>query len=189
MRSTLTCNGVVPVRRRRYQSLNGSICTSVTDLINRAGCGAWLAVRELECRIAINSGPFARASANLWRLAQLKLSDHTPRQLSESKARAVIAWQGQLALDFDAGSWRTTQTSDSSPRSRACIGERDRHAMEAEECPRAENTDPLAPDLSCEPATGIPVLPPESFADPRFGILDPVVEKTPVGCLNHLERV
>ncbi|HWP39516.1 MAG TPA: hypothetical protein VNL70_01230, partial [Tepidisphaeraceae bacterium] len=65
----------------------------MTDLINRAGCGAWLAVRELECRIAINSGPFARASANLWRLAQLKLSDHTPRQLSVSKARAVIAWQ------------------------------------------------------------------------------------------------
>lgn len=89
-----------------------------------AACGASLAVREMCCRIATDSGSFARAAANLDRLAQLKLSDEKLRQLAESEGRAVLAWHEheQLEFDFDAGRCLTTQTSDGSVKSRVYVG-------------------------------------------------------------------
>jgi hypothetical protein len=94
------------------------------ELIDLAESGVSLAVREMSCRIAIDSGSFLRAAANLGRLAQLNLSDEKLRQLAETEGRAVIAWQEQeqLEFDFDAGAWLTTQTADGSLRSRVYVG-------------------------------------------------------------------
>src|SRR5438270_4721613 len=92
VRSALTCNGQVQVGRRRYEQIDGSTATLVDELIDLADCGVLLAAREMCCRIAIDSGSFVRASANLHRLAQLKLSDEKLRHLAESDGRGVMAW-------------------------------------------------------------------------------------------------
>jgi hypothetical protein len=96
----------------------------VDDLIDLAACGVSLAVREMCCRIAVDSGSFARAAANLDRLAQVRLSDEKLRQLAESEGRAVLAWHEheQLEFDFDAGRCLTDQTGDGSIRSRIYVG-------------------------------------------------------------------
>jgi hypothetical protein len=123
-RSALTCNGRVEVRRRRYENMDGSTTTPMDELIDLVDCGVSLAVREMSCRIAADSGSFLRAAANLQRLAQVKLSDEKLRQLAESEGRAVIAWQEQeqLEFDFDAGSWLTMRTADGSVKSRIYVG-------------------------------------------------------------------
>jgi len=83
-----------------------------------------LAVREMCCRIATDSGSFVRAAANLDRLAQVKLSDEKLRQLAESEGRAVLAWHEheQLEFDFDARKCLTNQTEDGSIKSRVYVG-------------------------------------------------------------------
>ena len=124
VRSMLSCNGRVELRRRRYANGEGMIESPVDELIDLAACGVSLAVREMCCRIAVDSGSFARAAANLDRLAQLKLSDEKLRQLAESEGRAVLAWheQEQLEFDFDAGRCLTCQTGDGSVKSRVYVG-------------------------------------------------------------------
>jgi hypothetical protein len=96
----------------------------VDELIDLAACGVSLAVREMCCRIATDSGSFARAAANLDRLAQVKLSDEKLRQLAESEGRAVLAWHEheQLEFDFDARHCLTAQTGDGSVKSRVYVG-------------------------------------------------------------------
>lgn len=86
--------------------------------------GVSLAVREMCCRLGCDSASFARAAANLDRLAQLKLSDETLRKLVESDGRAVLAWQdqGQLELDFDAGQCLTDQAPGGRVTSRLYVG-------------------------------------------------------------------
>jgi hypothetical protein len=98
--------------------------TPVDELIDLAACGVSLAVREMCCRIATDSGSFARAAGNLQRLAQLKLSDEKLRQLAESEGRAVLAWHEheQLEFDFEAKKCLTQRTSDGSARSRVYVG-------------------------------------------------------------------
>jgi hypothetical protein len=97
----------VELRRRRFQAPGGGTDVSVDDLIDLAAAGVSLAAREMCCRTAVDSGSFARAAANLKRLAGLTLSDEKLRQVVESEGRAVLAWQDhdQLELDFDAGKW------------------------------------------------------------------------------------
>ncbi len=94
------------------------------ELIDLASSGVSLAVREMCCRIATDSGSFTRAAANLSRLAQLKLSDEKLRQLAEAEGRCVLKWQEQeqLELDFEAGACLTDKTSDGSITSRIYVG-------------------------------------------------------------------
>lgn len=96
----------------------------VDELIDLAASGVSLAVREMCCRIATDSGSFARAAANLDRLAQVRLSDEKMRQLAESEGRAVLGWQEheQLELDFEARRCLTDQTGDGSIKSRVYVG-------------------------------------------------------------------
>lgn len=94
------------------------------ELIDLAACGVSLAVREMCCRIATDSASFTRAAANLSRLAQLKLSDETLRQLAEAEGRCVLGWheQEQLELDFTAAACWTDKTADGSIKSRVYVG-------------------------------------------------------------------
>lgn len=120
----LSCVGRVELRRRRFELPDGTTVVAVDDLIDVAGAGVSLAAREMCCRVAVDSGSFARAAANLGRLAGLSLSDEALRQVTEAEGRAVLAWQehAQLELDFDAGAWVTAQTPDGSTTSRAYVG-------------------------------------------------------------------
>ena len=129
VRSTLSCNGRVELRRRRFEQPDGTTdAAAVDDLIDLAGRGVSLAAREMCCRVAVDAGSFARAASNLSRLAGLTLSDEKLRQVAESEGRAVLAWQddddGQLELDFDAGRWVTDATPDGGgrPVARAYVG-------------------------------------------------------------------
>jgi hypothetical protein len=112
------------LRRRRFENPDGTTDAAIDALIDLAGSGLSLATREMCCRVAVDSGSFARAAANLDRLAELKLSDEKLREVAESEGRAVLAWQdqGQLELDFDAGQWRTDRTADNQMVSRAYVG-------------------------------------------------------------------
>jgi hypothetical protein len=114
----------VALRRRRFELPDGTTDVAVDELIDLAAAGVSLAAREMCCRAAVDAGSFARAAANLKRLAGLTLSDEKLRQVVESEGRAVLAWQedGQLELDFDAGAWVTAETPDGSVTSRAYVG-------------------------------------------------------------------
>ena len=112
------------MRRGRYQNPAGGTDAPVDDLIDLAHQTVSLAVREMGCRIGIDSASFARAAANLDRVGQLKLSDETLRQVVESEGRAVLTWQDheQLELDFDAGECTTTATADGGATARLYVG-------------------------------------------------------------------
>ena len=124
VRSMLSCNGRVELRRRRFENPDGTTSAAVDELIDLARSGVSLATREMCCRVAVDSGSFARAAANLDRLAGLKLSDEKLREVVESEGRAALAWQerDQLELDFDAGRWMTDATADQRAVSRAYVG-------------------------------------------------------------------
>jgi hypothetical protein len=96
----------------------------VDDLIDAAGQSVSLGVREMCCRIGIDSASFQRAAENLARIGQLPLSDESLRQVAESEGRAVLAWQDceQLELDFDAGRCATDATQDHRPTTRVYVG-------------------------------------------------------------------
>lgn len=96
----------------------------VDDLIDLAHQSVSLAVREMACRIGIDSGSFLRAARNLDRIGQIKLSDELLRQVVESEGQAVVAWQDQeqLELDFDARRCLTNQTPDGQAVSRVYVG-------------------------------------------------------------------
>ncbi len=124
VRSMLSCNGRVELRRRRFENVKGQTDVPVDDLIDLAACGVSLAVREMCCRIATDSDSFSRAAANLNRLAQVWLSDEKLRKVAESEGRAVLVWHEheQLEFDFDAGKCLTDQTADGSIQSRIYVG-------------------------------------------------------------------
>jgi hypothetical protein len=114
----------VELRRRRYQQPDGSTDAVVDDLIDVVDTSVSLAVREMCCRLATDSGSFARAASNLDRLAQVRMSDEKLRQVAESEGRAVLAWEEheQLEFDFEAASSRTSRTSDGTIKSRIYVG-------------------------------------------------------------------
>jgi hypothetical protein len=124
VRSMLSCNGRVELRRRRFENTKGQTDVPVDELIDLAACGVSLAVREMCCRIVSDSDSFSRAAANLNRLAQVRLSEEKLRQLAESEGRAVLAWHEheQLEFDFDAGKCLTDRTGDGSIQSRIYAG-------------------------------------------------------------------
>jgi len=112
------------LRRRRFENDRGGTDVPVDDWIDLAASGVSLAVREMCCRIATDSGSFTRAAANLDRLAQVRLSDEKLRQLAESEGRAVLAWHEheQLEFDFEPRKCLTDQTCDGAVQSRMYVG-------------------------------------------------------------------
>jgi hypothetical protein len=124
VRSVLSSNGRVELRRRRYHGQETPSVVPVDPLIDLAESSVSLGVRELCCRIAVDSGSFARAAANLERAAQLKLSDEKLRQVVEAEGKAVLGWQEyeQLEFDWDAKDCLTNQTPEGRPVSRLYVG-------------------------------------------------------------------
>jgi hypothetical protein len=115
----------VSLRRRRHQSPgDGVTAGSIDDLIDLTHQSVSMAVREMGCRIGIDSASFLRAAQNLDRIGQIKMSQELLRRVVESEGRSVIAWQDgeQLELDFDARACETDQTIDGNPESRIYVG-------------------------------------------------------------------
>jgi hypothetical protein len=123
-RTVLSGCGRVLLRRRRWAKAAGPTATPVDALLDAAQQSVSLAVREMCCRVGIDSGSFGRAAASLERVGQLRLSDELLRQIVETEGQAVLAWQeqGQLELDFDAGACRTDATADHTPVTRVYVG-------------------------------------------------------------------
>jgi hypothetical protein len=96
--------GRVELRRRRFELPDGTTDVPVDDLIDLAAAGVSLAAREMCCRAAVDAGSFARAAADLDRLAGLRLSDE--RSCGRwSRPRGGRCWRGRTT-----GSWSWTST-------------------------------------------------------------------------------
>ena len=110
--------------RRRLSVAGGMRCVPVDDLVDLAHQSVTLGVKEMCCRIGIDSGSFKRAASSLERVGRLKISDELLRQIVESEGTQAVLWQEQeqLELDFEAGKCLTTCTADQSPVSRVYVG-------------------------------------------------------------------
>ena len=80
-------------------------------------------IRELCCRVALDSGSFARAAEVLLKVGSLRLSDESLRQVVESEGKLVqrTGETEQLLLDFDAHDCVAARP-DGAPTTRVYLG-------------------------------------------------------------------
>jgi hypothetical protein len=100
----LTVNGRITLSRRRYFAKDIGSFTPLDDWIDPAHASISHGVREMACRLNQGSRCFAKATENLARTAQLRISRETLRErvLAEGKAVAAAEKQGRLVLRWDA---------------------------------------------------------------------------------------
>lgn len=96
----------------------------VDGLIDAAHASVSVAVREMCCRLGIDSGSFKRAAESLLRVGQLRISDELMRKIVESEGKAALAWQDQetVPLTWDADDTTTTATEDGASVRRMYVG-------------------------------------------------------------------
>ncbi len=107
--SRLTINGRIKLQRRWWHaSQDGSECPADSLL---GAAGPTPGVVEMACRENEHASSFAAAAENLWRTAQIKMSDEQLRDLVEQAGKQVLAAQqaGQLPPAFQAEDCRTPQ--------------------------------------------------------------------------------
>ena len=102
----LTLPGSVALRRERYERADRSSVIPCDGWLDQADKSISLGVRELACRLGMDSSSFGRAAGNLRAAAQLSLSRETLRQLVESEGQAVVQAQTAGQLEFD---WRAAE--------------------------------------------------------------------------------
>src|SRR5512136_554638 len=83
----LTVNGRVRIRRKHYHSPGEGTTTPVDALLDAAEATVSVGVREMCSRLNAGAGSFDRASENLARTAQLRISRETLRQIVESDGK------------------------------------------------------------------------------------------------------
>jgi hypothetical protein len=110
-------------RRRYFDAADGSD-TPLDRLIDEADRVITLGVRELACRLGIDSASFRRAAENLKGATGLSISPEQLRQLVEQEGRWLSKAQKdeQLELDFAASDCQTTARPDGQRVSRMYIG-------------------------------------------------------------------
>jgi len=96
----------------------------VDRLIDEAQRVITLGVRELACRLAIDSSSFERASGNLLRAAGLSIGEESLRKLVEHEGKLLLHAQQseQLELDFAAADCKTTDTPGGREVTRVYVG-------------------------------------------------------------------
>jgi hypothetical protein len=100
----LTANDRIELGRTRWHNLaTGSVFPADTWL-DRAEATVSLGARELACRLNQGARSFAKATDNLARAAQIRLSDELLRQVVEAEGKAVLKAQqsGQLTISWAA---------------------------------------------------------------------------------------
>ena len=96
----------------------------IDDLIDAAHESISVAVREMCCRLGIDSGSFKRAAESLHRVGQLRLSDELLRKIVESEGKAALAWQDQetVPLNWSIEDTTTKASEDGSSVRRMYVG-------------------------------------------------------------------
>lgn len=122
--SRLTRLGRVGLKRTRYFDPHGGSDAPLDALIDEAGRHITLGVKELACRLTIDSASFERAAGNLLRAAGLSISEESLRKLVEHEGKLLLAAQQteQLELDFAACDCRTTDTPGGHEVTRVYVG-------------------------------------------------------------------
>lgn len=102
--TTLTLNGRISLRRRRYAAPGAGSCYPLDAWLDRAEDSLSLGLREMACRLNLASRNFDKAAENLGRAAQVRLSGEFLRQVVESEGKAVqaAARAGRLPLGWAA---------------------------------------------------------------------------------------
>jgi hypothetical protein len=100
----LTVNGRITLSRCRYFAKHVGSFSPLDDWLDPLHQSISHGVREMACRLNQGSRCFAKATENLARTAQLRLSRETLRQLviDEGKAVQAAEKQGRLVLSWDA---------------------------------------------------------------------------------------
>lgn len=104
-RTMLTINGRIKTYRRWWHASQVGSLAPADAILNRQGDSITPGVVEMACRVNLSATSFHRATAALDRLAQVKLSGESLRQLVEAAGREVlkaqqsnaiaVAWQAQ----------------------------------------------------------------------------------------------
>jgi hypothetical protein len=104
VRTVLTVNGRITLRRQRFHSAAGGSLTPVDRLVDAGQASFSVGVREMCCRVGVDSANFKRAAASLKRTAQVDLSDEMLRTLveSEGQAAAKLQAEGELKIGWSA---------------------------------------------------------------------------------------
>lgn len=100
-RSSLTANGRIALRRRRFAGGQ----TPIDAFVDQAEATVSLGVRQLSCLLNADSPSFARAANNLFRTTGVRLSAELLRQVVEGEGVQALACsaRGELPCPFNAG--------------------------------------------------------------------------------------
>jgi hypothetical protein len=118
-RSTLSANGRIEMRRRRYgDGEQGSECP-IDPLVDETEALVSVGVRQLSCREGTNARSFDRGRENLKEVGQITVGEEQFRLLVESEGKAVLKASAdeQLELDWSASQCQA-QTPDGKPVTR-----------------------------------------------------------------------
>jgi hypothetical protein len=98
VRTVLTINSRITLRRQRYYSRQSGSLTPVDVLVDAAHASFTVGLREMCARVAVDTNSFERAAANLKRTAQVETSDETLRTLVEADGQAAAKLQAEGKL-------------------------------------------------------------------------------------------
>lgn len=118
--TVLTVNDRLELERTRWYTPTAGGLTPADSWLDVAQATVSLGARELACRLNQGARSFAKASDNLARAAQIRMSDELLRQVVEAEGKAVLTAQqtGRLTIPWtardchvtDAAGQPTTQT-------------------------------------------------------------------------------
>jgi hypothetical protein len=122
-RSTLTSNGRVSIRRKRYQATEGGGVMPVDALLDAAEATVSLGARELCCRLNATGKSVERTVDQLKHAAQLSVGKTLLREVVEAEGKRVLAASESGAL---APKWQAkdclVKTPEGKEVSRAYLG-------------------------------------------------------------------
>lgn len=98
LRTVLCVCGRVQLRRTWWHSPESGSVAPLDDWIMRDGSSVTLGVREMACRLNNDAASFEKASDNLRRAAQIRMSAEQLRLVVEEEGRRVIAAQQAAAI-------------------------------------------------------------------------------------------
>jgi len=112
LRSTLTSNGRVSIRRKRWQALAGGGVIPVDTLLDAAEATVSLGARNLCCRLNATAKSFRRTVEQLKHAAQLFVGESLLREVVEADGKRVLAASESGALKPQ---WRATDCKVQTP--------------------------------------------------------------------------
>lgn len=103
-RTWVSINGAIEISRHHFHGKQEGTLTPVDALLNVAEATVSLGVREMAARVNAGGKSFSRASDDLNRTAQIRLSRESLRQIVEAdgKKALALAKSGELSVDWCA---------------------------------------------------------------------------------------